>query len=279
MSRNVTVIVVLTTVLALGGVLACALVPSVVQAPPTPTFTPTKTPRPTFTPTPAYTPTPTDTPTPVPTDTPLPTDTPTPAPPTDTPTPVPPTNTPRPAPPTDTPVPPPTEPPPFPYEVVNVSCPQVEAFVTFVGGAVLDANGNPVMDGVVVAYQNISTPGNVEAWVPDLVGTGDPKRWNVAKMNKLEQRPDWWGGWMNFAFDLPWYSAMSGGARDTWRHIEGDQHVWTALEWWVWVESPSGEQLSEKANFKTYSHTREQVEDGLAEQGGPPQCFVFFKHR
>lgn len=162
--------------------------------------------------------------------------------------------------------------------MAEISCPQREEFVTWVGGGVVNANGEPVMDGVVVAYQNISTPGNKEAWAPALAGTGDPKRWDVAKMGKLELRADWGGKWMNFEFDIPWFSAMTG-SRDTWRHVEGDQHVWTVLEWWVWVESPTGEQLSEKANFKTYSHTPKHVEEGLAEQGGPPQCFIVFRHR
>jgi hypothetical protein len=280
MSRNVTVIAVLITVLVLGGVLACALAPSVVQAPPTSTFTPTKTPRPTFTPTPAYTPTPTDTPTPVATDTPVPTDTPTPAPPTDTPTPAPPTNTPKPAPPTDTPTPPPpppTEPPPYPYEIVRIDCPQQEKEVTWVGGGVLDANGEPVMDGIVVRYFTASTRG-LTPWAKDLESTDDPWKYDVAKMGKKEWR-DEWGGWMNFYFELFWWN-LTMNRQDTYRDVVGEPRLHTTVEWWVWVESLSAEQLSEKANFKTYSHAVHAAGSEEPDpQGGPPQCFVVFKHR
>jgi hypothetical protein len=282
MSRNVTVIAVLTTVLVLGGVLACALTPSVVQAPPTSTFTPTKTPRPTFTPTPVYTPTPTDTPTPVATDTPVPTDTPTPAPPTDTPTPLPPTNTPKPAPPTDTPTPPPpppTEPPPFPYEIVENYCPvpPLSAEKTIVAGAVLDANGEPVMEGVVVAYDAASSPRNEHPWARDLQATGDPKRWDVAKMDKKEWRADWGGKWMNYQFEMEWYNVLMGGAQDAYRDIFGEHPSYrTTLDWSVWVESLSGERLSEIATCKTYSHPPDPDDP---EPNGPTQCFIFFKLR
>jgi hypothetical protein len=161
----------------------------------------------------------------------------------------------------------------------ELNCPLEEPFVTFVGGAVLDANGNPVTDGIVVAYFTNSIPGNQNPWAKDLKGTADPWRWDVAKMDKVEPRPDWGEGkWMSFAFEIEWYSAMTG-SQDTYRHVEGDQNVCTVLEWWVWVESPSGEQLSEKANFKTYSHMPYHVEKGIASEGGPRQCFVFFKHR
>jgi len=283
MSRNVTVIAVLVTVLVLGGVLACALAPSVVQVPPTSTFTPTKTPRPTFTPTPAYTPTPTDTPTPAPTDTPVPTDTPTPAPPTDTPAPVPPTNTPKPAPPTDTPPPPPpppTEPPPFPYQIVSIDCPEQEKEVTWVGGGVLDANGEPVMDGIVVAYDARSVPGDQHPWAKDLKTAADPKRWDVAKMGKKEKRDDWGGKWMNFAFEIEWYNPIMGNRQDTYRHVPGDPNVHTVLEWSVWVESLGGEHLSEIATCKTYSHAKHAAgSDEPDPEGGPPQCFIVFKHR
>jgi hypothetical protein len=286
MSRNVTVVAVLTTVLVLGGVLACALAPSVAQVPPTPTFTPTKTPRPTFTPTPAYTPTPTDTPTPVATDTPTPTDTPLP---TDTPTPAPPTNTPKPVPPTDTPTPPPpppTEPPPYPYEIVSIDCPEVEREVSWVGGGVLDANGEPVMGGIAVRYSTLSTRGKTP-WARDLEGTADPWKWDVAKMDKREQRHDWGGKWMNFGFEL-WYWNLIMDRQDTYRDPGTEESVgggWmhTTVEWWVWVESLSGEQLSEKAYCKTYSHPKWQAgnpEQNAADpEGGPPQCFIVFQHR
>jgi hypothetical protein len=287
MSGNVTVIAVLLTVLVLGGVLACALVPSVAEVPPTPTFTPTKTPRPTFTPTPAYTPTPTDTPTPVPTDTPTPvppTDTPTPAPPTNTPTPVPPTNTPKPAPPTDTPVPPPTEPPPYPYEIVRIDCPEVEREVTWVGGAVLDVNGEPVMEGIVVHYSTLSTRGKAPC-ARDLEHLGQPGcyKWDVAKMGKKEWR-DGWGGWMNFGFEL-WYWNLIMNRQDTYRDPGTKESVgggWmhTTVDWDVWVESLSGEQLSDKAHCKTYSHAVHAAgEEEPDPEGGPPQCYIVFKHR
>jgi len=291
MSRNVTAIAVLTTVLVLGGVLACALAPSVVQAPPTSTFTPTKTPRPTFTATPAYTPTPMDSPTPVPTDTPTPvppTDTPTAAPPTDTPVPVPPTNTPQPAPPTDTPVPPPpppTEPPPFPYEMVRLDCPQAEKEVTWVGGAVLDANGEPVMGGVMVRYQTISTRGKTP-WAKDLQTQPDPWLYDIAKMDKNEWSDYWQSRW-NFYFEL-WYWNLIMDRQDTYRDPGttedaggGWMHTW--VDWTVWVVSPSGEQLSEKAEFRTFSHPVWQAGNPAQKapdpEGGPPQCFVVFKHR
>ncbi len=288
MSRNVTVIAVLVTVLILGGVLACALAPSVAEVPPTPTFTPTKTPRPTFTPTPAYTPTPTDTPTPVPTDTPTPvppTDTPIPAPPTDTPIPVPPTNTPKPAPPTDTPAPPPpppTEPPPYPYEIVSIDCPQQEKEVTWVGGGVVDANGEPIMEGVRVRYQNLSNRG-VNKWATNLETEPDPWVYDIAKFGKLEKRDDWGGNWMNFYFELFWWNLVMN-RQDTYRDEVGVQWMHTTMEWWVWVESLSGEQLSEKAYFKTYSHPTyqaglEQQPDCGPDECGPPQCFIIFKHR
>ena len=284
MSRNVTVLAVLVTVLVLGGVLACALVPSVAEVPPTRTFTPTKTPRPTFTPTPAYTPTPTDTHTPVPTDTPTPvppTDTPTPAPPTDTPTPVPPTNTPKPAPPTDTPVPPPpppTEPPPYPYEIASISCPEQEKEVTWVGGGVLDANGEPVMEGIVVRYFTLSSGGK-NPWAEALKSQPNPWKYDVAKMDKKEWRGEW-GGWMNFYFELLWNNPLMGWRQDTYRDEIGVSWMHTTVDWDIWVESLSGEPLSEKANFKTYSHAKHAA--GAKEpdpKGGPPQCFIVFKHR
>jgi hypothetical protein len=284
MSRNVTVVAVLITVLVLGGVLACALVPTVAEVPPTPTFTPTKTPRPTFTPTPAYTPTPADTPTPVATDTPVPTDTPTPAPPTDTPVPLPPTNTPKPAPPTNTPVPPPpppTEPPPYPYVIAGIDCPEVERDMTWVGGGVVNANGEPVMEGIVVRYFTLSTRG-LNPWADELKASDDPWKWDVAKMDKKELRNDWGGNWMNFSFTLTWFNLITS-RNDTYRDVVGVQALHTTVEWWVWVESLSGEQLSEKANFKTYSHPKWQAGNPAQNepdpQGGPPQCFVVFKHR
>lgn len=285
MSRNLTVVVALITVLILGGGLACALAPSVAQAPPTPTFTPTKTPRPTFTATPAYTPTPTDTPTPAATDTPVPTDTPLP---TDTPTPAPPTNTPKPAPPTDTPTPPPpppTEPPPYPYEIVRIDCPEQEKEITWVGGAVLDANGEPVMGGVMVRYQTISTRGKTP-WAKDLQTEPDPWLYDIAKMDKKERRDDW-GEWMNFYFEL-WYFNLVMNRQDTYRDPgtddqAGGQWMHTWVDWTVWVVSPSGEQLSEKAQFRTFSHPKWQAGNPTQREpdpdGGPPQCFVVFKHR
>jgi len=284
MSRNVTVIAVLTIVLILGGVLACALVPTVAEVPPTPTFTPTKTPRPTFTPTPAYTPTPMDTPTPVATDTPVPTDTSTPAPPTDTPVPLPPTNTPKPAPPTNTPVPPPppTAPPQYPFEIVYQSCPDQEKEATWVGGGVIDANGEPIMQGFMVEYRTLSNRGKTP-WAEDLKTQPNPWVYDIAKFGKLEQRGDWGGNWMNFYFDLVWHNPDMEYRRDTYRDEPDVTWMHTIVEWWVWVVSPSGEQLSEKASFKTYSHPTWQAGNPTQKepdpQGGPPQCFVVFKHR
>ena len=48
----------------------------------------------------------------------------------------------------------PTEPPPFPYEIARIDCPVQEKEVTWVGGAVLDANGEPVMEGIVESVAN-----------------------------------------------------------------------------------------------------------------------------
>jgi hypothetical protein len=284
MSRNVTVVAVLIAVLVLGGVLACALVPTVAEVPPTPTFTPTKTPRPTFTPTPAYTPTPVDTPTPVATDTPLPTDTPTLAPPTDTPIPLPPTNTPKPAPPTNTPVPPPppTAPPQYPFEIVYESCPEQEKEATWVGGGVIVANGEPIMQGFMVEYRTLSNRGKTP-WADDLKTQPNPWIYDIAKFGKLEQRSDWGGNWMNFYFDLVWHNPDMEYRRDTYRDELDVTWMHTIVEWWVWVVSPSGEQLSEKASFKTYSHPKWQAGNPTQKEadpdGGPPQCFVVFKHR
>jgi hypothetical protein len=159
---------------------------------------------------------------------------------------------------------------------VSIDCPQQEKEVTWVGGGVLDANGEPVMDGIVVAYDAGSVPGNQHPWAEDLKGTADPKKWDVAKMGKKEWRDDWGGKWMNFSLELYWFNLIMA-SQDTYRHIEGAHpSVHTVLEWSVYVESPSGERLSDVATCKTYSHTLDP-EDG--EPTGPPQCFIVFKHR
>jgi len=163
---------------------------------------------------------------------------------------------------------------------VEISCPEQEKEVTFVGGAVLDANGEPVMSGIVVAYDARSVPGDQHPWAKDLVTTANPKKWDVAKMGKKEWRDDWGGKWMNFAFEIYWFNVMMG-SQDTYRHIEGAHpSLRTILEWSVWVESPSGERLSEIVTCKTYSHAKNPK--GATEpdpEGGPPQCFIFFKLR
>jgi len=192
--------------------------------------------------------------------------TPTPLPPTDTPT-----SVPTPRPPTATP----TEPPLYPYEIVLIDCPIQEKEVTWVGGGVLDANGELVMDGVVVAYDAASIPGNEHPWARVLESTDDPRRWDVAKMGKKEWPDDWRGKWMNFFFEIYWFNPIMG-SQDTYRHVVGDPNVHTVLEWSVWVESPSGVKLSDVAHCKTYSHPHDPDDP---EPNGPPQCFIVFRHR
>jgi len=157
---------------------------------------------------------------------------------------------------------------------VSIECPDQEKEVTWVGGSVLDANGEPIMDGIMLRYFTLSDRGK-NPWATNLEGTDDPWKYDVAKMDKKEQRNDWGGKWMNFYFELFWWSLIMN-SQDTYRDEIGVAWMHTVVEWWVWVESPSGEQLSEKANFKTYSHTRDPDD---SDPTGPPQCFVVFKHR
>ena len=107
-------------------------------------------------------------------------------------------------------------------------------------------------------------------------------------MGKKEPRYDWGGKWMNFGFEL-WYFNLIMSRQDTYRDPGtaesvggGWMHTW--VDWEVWVESLSGEQLSEKARCRTYSHPRfqaglEQQPDCGPDECGPPQCFIVFKHR
>jgi len=162
---------------------------------------------------------------------------------------------------------------------VRIDCPEQEKEVTWVGGAVLDANGEPIMDGIMVEYRTHSTVGEQTPWAKDLKSTANPWIYDVAKMGKKEWR-DEWGNWMNFYFEIEWYNPIMGNRQDTYRHVIGLPQIHTTLEWWVWVVSPSGEQLSEQAYFKTYSHPVQAA--GAKEpdpQGGPPQCYIVFKHR
>jgi hypothetical protein len=152
-----------------------------------------------------------------------------------------------------------------------------------VGGGVINANGEPIMEGVMVEYRTLSNRGKTP-WSEDLKGEPNPWIYNIAKMGKLERRDDWGGNWMNFYLELKWYNPLMGYHQDTYRDELDASWMHTAVEWWVWVVSPSGEQLSEKANFKTYSHPTyqeglEQQPDCEPGQCGPPQCFVVFKHR
>jgi hypothetical protein len=52
------------------------------------------------------------------------------------------------------------------------------------------------------------------------------------------------------------------------------------VDWDIWVESPSGEQLSEKAHCKTHSHAVHAAgADEPDPKGGPPQCYIVFQQR
>ena len=99
-------------------------------------------------------------------------------------------------------------------------------------------------------------------------------------MDKKERMPYWGGKWMNFAFEIYWFNVLAN-SQDTYRHIEGAHpSVHTVLEWSVWVESLSGEHLSDVAHCKTYSHPKKAAGvEGEDPEGGPPQCFIVFKHR
>jgi hypothetical protein len=163
---------------------------------------------------------------------------------------------------------------------VRVDCPQAEKEVTWVGGAVVDANGEPIMGGVVVRYFTL-TNRDKNPWATNLEGTEDPWKYDLAKMDKNEWS-DYWGAQWNFYFELFWWNLVMN-SQDTYRDEVGVQWMHTTVEWWVWVESPSGEQLSEKANFKTYSHPVWQANNPVQKEpdpdGGPPQCFVVFQRR
>jgi hypothetical protein len=162
-----------------------------------------------------------------------------------------------------------------------LSCPEQEKEVTWVGGAVVGANGEPIMEGFRVRYQNSSNRGKTK-WATNLEAEPDPWVYDIAKFGKLERRDDWQGNWMNFYFELFWWNLVMN-RQDTYRDEVGVQWMHTIMEWWVWVESSSGEQLSEKANFKTYSHPVWQAGNPTQKEpdpdGGPPQCFVVFQHR
>jgi protocatechuate 3,4-dioxygenase beta subunit len=55
----------------------------------------------------------------------------------------------------------------YPYEIVMISCPEQEEEATWVGGAVLDVNSEPVMEGVMVEYWTLSNRGKTP-WAEDL---------------------------------------------------------------------------------------------------------------
>lgn len=162
--------------------------------------------------------------------------------------------------------------------MVRIDCPEVEREATWVGGAVLDANGEPVMGGIMVEYRTLSNRGKTP-WAEDLKTQPNPWVYDVAKMDKKEWRDDW-GGWMNFYFDLVWYNPIMGYHRDTYRDELDVSWMHTTVDWDVWVVSPSGEQLSEKVHCKTYSHAKHAAGvDGEDSQGGPPQCYIVFQQR
>ena len=84
---------------------------------------------------------------------------------------------------------------------------------------------------------------------------------------------------MNFALEMYWFNPIMN-AQDTYRHIQNAHpELRTTLEWSVWVESPSGEKLSDVARCKTYSHPKYPAGAEPDPAGGPPQCFIVFKHR